>query len=225
MTSVGTDKNSSESENLPFPNLPLLQGYADDIRKSVKNPSLQATQIDFLMMNVFAVLDALQTADNVAVTLTSELESLKESHAKLEIRCNQTCDNNGWLNERYNETRKVNEDLLETIKKLKSKLSVTSVKEKHMIERMTWMEQAIRKLSGLIIKNRVGSYQSIELWVNQALSKPLDHVAEQDKSTDFGKPSTLGQEDGMNERKPRGGSIRDKAAVNNAGPDSNFLTE
>lgn len=170
-----------EGNILPFPTLQLLQSYAEDVNNSISNPTLQSSQVNFLLMNATAILDALKVADNANATIVDELTALKETHVKLEVRCSQTYDNNLWLNERYNEARKANVDLIEKQKQLESELSIASDKEKKFLERIAWMEQAIRKLSGLIVRKRIGSYRLIELWANHELSEPLDETAEEEE--------------------------------------------
>lgn len=177
MPTTSLDDSSSEAEILPFPTLKLLQGYVDNVRTSINNPTLQGTEIDFLMMNIVAVVDALKGADASIATLTRELESLKKSYARLEIRCDQTHDNNGWLSERYKETQKTNVELAAANEKLEATLSFSSTKEGQLSRRVASLEVVIHKLSALIIKHRLHPYKTIQSWVLDSLP-PSDNISE-----------------------------------------------
>lgn len=187
MPPTSIDDSSSEAEILPFPTLPLLRGYIDDVCASINNPILQKAQIDFLMMNIVAVLDALGSADDTIATLTREVESLKRSHGRLEVRCDQTHDNNRWLSQRYGETQKFNTELVEANKKLDSELSAASAKEERLLERVACMESTVRRLSALIITKRIGPYKAIESWVINSIP-PLDQATEGCESDNFAEP-------------------------------------
>lgn len=172
MPSAGLEDSGSEAEILPFPTLPLLRGYVSRVRKSIDDPSLQGSQIDFLMLNIVAVFDALRGADNTIATLTSELKSIKKTHAQLQIHCNQAHDNNVWLDKRYKETREANADLILVNAKLESKFSVASTTENRLLQRVACMERAIHKLSALIIEKRIGHYKVIQSWVDSSFPVP-----------------------------------------------------
>lgn len=217
LTSV--DDSSSEAEILPFPTLPLLRGYIDDVRTSFNNPTLQKAQIDFLIMNIVAVLDALGSADDTIDALTRELEFLKRAHSRLEVRCDQTHDNNSWLSQRYGEAQISNAELVEANKKLNSELSAASTKEKQLLERVTCMELAIRRLSALIITKRVGPYKAIESWVINSIP-PLNQVTEGCESDYFAEPCL---QDRGKVVEVGGGHVM--AAVNSIGPGRNAVTQ
>lgn len=179
MPPTSVDDSSSEVEVVPFPTLPLLERYVDNVRKSINNPRLQGTQIDFLMMNIVAVLDALKGADENIAALTRQLDSLKIIHARLEVRSDQTHDNNGWLSERYKEAQKTNEALSAVNEKYESMVSLSSTKEQWLLRRIACLERAIHKLSALITKNRLQPYKAIQSWVDNSLP-PSDHIYECD---------------------------------------------
>lgn len=187
MPPASVDDSSSEAEILPFPTLPLLRGYIDDVRTSANNPNLQKAQVEFLMMNIVAVLDALGSADDTNDNLTREVESLKRAYSRLEVHCDQTHDNNSWLLQRYGEIQESNAELVKANKKLDSELSAASAKENRLLERITSMELTVRRLSALIITKRVGPYKAIESWVINSIP-PLDQVTEGCESDHFAEP-------------------------------------
>lgn len=215
MPSTSLDDSSSEAEILPFPTLPLLQGYADDVRKSINNPTLQKAQVDFLMMNVVAILDALKGADDTIAATTRELESLKKAYIRLEIRCDQTHDNNGWLSERYNETQKSNAELVVANAKLESDLSVTSTNEKRLSKRVACMESAIHRLSALIIAKRIGPYKAIESWVINSIP-PYDKATQGYENNNSVEPNS--QDQGVVSKVAEVGMGRETAAINSTSP-------
>lgn len=179
MPPSSVDDSGSEVEIIPFPTLPLLERYVDNVRKSINNPSLQGAQIDFLMMNIVAILDALKGADENIAALTLQLDSLKIIHARLEVRCDQTHDNNGWLSERYKEAQKTIEALSAVNKKYESVASLSTTKEQWLLRRIACLERAIHKLSALITSSRLQPYKAIQSWVDNSLP-PSGHIYECD---------------------------------------------
>lgn len=218
MPTTSLDDSSSEAEILPFPTLTLLQGYVDNVRASINNPTLQSTEIDFLMMNIVALVDALKGADASIASLTRELETLKKSTARLEVRCDQTHDNNGWLSERYKEARKTNLELTATNKKLEATLAFSSTKEGQLSRRVVSLEVVIHKLSALITKHRLHPYKIIQSWVVDSLS-PFDNISEGWVGDDFVEPSPQDQGVVEVDEKP------EMAAVHSINPSPTVVTQ